>query len=213
MANRIVTYQQAFEEVLGLKFSDKLKAFVARLEKEGHTEKSICFTVWKKQDKLRAFKNDSRFLSVLENEVNKWSWKKDDPRWKEYWKRKEEEEKAKRLRKGIEAMHSDEQAMSCLARYVKKPPKKPEGFIYFMQGQCGGPIKIGCSSSPEKRLKELQTGYPDTLVLLLMIPGNEAIERALHRQFKASKLKGEWFRPDDYVVEAIKELRNKFGTR
>lgn len=211
MANRVLTYNQAFEDVLGLRFDDKLKSFVARLEKEGHTEKSICFTIWKKQDKLRVYKHDSRFMSILENEINKWSWKKDDPRWVEYNKRKAEYAKTQRYLKELHRISEDSRSLAYLDKELKRPPKHPKGYVYFIQGECGGAIKIGYSVSPEKRLKELQTGYPDTLIVILMVPGDESTERALHRKFDASRLKGEWFRPDNYVIEAIKDLQRKVG--
>lgn len=213
MAHRITTYEEAFEGVLGIKVSDKIKGFLKRMETEGHTEKSICFTIWKKQDKLLAFKNDSRFLTVLESEINKWSWKKDDPRWQEYWNRKKEAEKAGRIRKELDQIRKDETQHNIINANAQKPPKKVKGYVYFIQGQCGGAIKIGYSASPEKRLKELQTGYPDTLMILLMLPGSESTERALHREFEASRLQGEWFRPDEYVIKRIKELKSKFTVK
>ncbi len=107
-------------------------------------------------------------------------------------------------------IRKDEWELKQIESRAKHPPSKPKGYVYFIQGQCGGAIKIGFSVSPEKRLKELQTGYPDTLTILLMIPGSESTETTLHRQFDASRLKGEWFRPDDYLIEKIKELKAKF---
>ena len=209
MAYRVTKYEQAFEVILGIKFDAKLQAFVARMEREGHTEKSICFTIWKKQDKICAFKGDSRFFSILENEINKWSWKKDDPRWDEYWARKNEAERAKRIRQEIDNCRTDEKELGIIDKGTQKRPKKHKGYVYFLQGQCGGAIKIGYSINPEKRLRELQTGYPDTLIILLMIPGSEASESALHRQFEASRLNGEWFRPDNLLIDKIKELKAK----
>lgn len=211
MPYRITNYKDAFEGVLEIKFDEKWKRFVQNLEKEGHTEKSISFAIWKSQDKLLAFKNDSRFLSILRNEINKWSWKKGDPRWDEYWRRKREAEKAEAIRRELENYTEDEQELANIEKNAKKPPKKCKGYIYFIQGLCGGAIKIGYSKNPEKRLAELQTGYPDTLTILLMIPGTEATERTLHRQFEASRLKGEWFRPDKYVIDKIKELKAMYG--
>jgi len=211
MPIRITTYKQAFEDVLGVPFDEKMQAIVRELEKEGHTEKGISFAIWRSQDKLLAFKRDSRFISILKNEINKWSWKKDDPRWVEYWNRKREEERAERIRKEIDACIQEERGLKEIDWRAAKPPKKPKGYIYFFQGQCGGAIKIGYSVDPQKRLKELQTGYPDTLKVLLMIPGSENTERALHKHFEASRLKGEWFRPDPYVIEKIKELKAKYG--
>lgn len=211
MPYRITTYKQAFEEVLGIDFDDELQRFVKELEKEGHTEKSISFAIWRTQDKLRAFSGDSRFLSILRNEINKWSWKKGDPRWEEYWRRKREAEKAKAMRRELENYMADQKEFARIERFAKNPPKKCKGYVYFIQGLCGGAIKIGFSKNPEKRLAELQTGYPDSLTIILMIPGTEATERAIHREFEASRLKGEWFRPDKYVLDRIKELKAMHG--
>lgn len=209
MAARITTYEQAFD-LICVPFNDRMKSFVARMEREGHTEKSIAFAVWRKQDKLLAFKGDSRFMSILGNEINKWSWKKDDPRWQEYWNRKNEEKKAVAIRREIDVVQKAEYALELLDKHDKLPKRqKPKGYVYFIQGQCGGAIKIGYSLCPEKRLRELQTGYPDTLMILLMIPGTESTEAALHRQFESSRLKGEWFRPDSALIDAIKELKSK----
>jgi hypothetical protein len=199
---KIVTYKDAFE-LIGVKQGDKINSLIKSMESEGHTEKSISFSIWRSREKLRAFKNDSRFLTILKNEIRKWSWPKNDPRWIEYWDRKNEEKKAELIRKEIE----EQEICNCdnLTR------KKFKGFIYFFQGQSGGAIKIGYSSSPEKRLKELQTGYPDALKILLMIPGDEKTERIIHRQLKEFRLKGEWFKPDRYVVDKIKELKARYG--
>mgnify|MGYP000456709959 CR=1 FL=1 len=213
MPYRVTTYEDAFVGVLGIKIDDRIKKLIKELEVEGHTEKSIAFSIWKSQEKLLTFKGDSRFLSVLRNEVNKWSWKKDDPRWQEYWRRKKEEEKAKKIRQQLEYIREDEREFKSIEERAngKKRIKKATGYVYFIQGLCGGAIKIGFSKNPEVRLKELQTGYPDTLTILLMIPGTEATERAIHRKFEASRLKGEWFRPDDYLIEEMKKLKKMYS--
>ncbi len=210
MPYRINTYEEAFD-LIGVALTDNVRAKLKKLELEGHTEKSICFVIWKTQAKLMAFKYDNRFWGVFVNEVNKWSWKKDDPRWDEYWKRKKEAERAEAIRKEITRVNRDEKELKRIDTRAKRPIKKIKGYVYFIQGLCGGAIKIGYSADPSKRLKELQTGYPDTLTLVLMIPGDENTERALHNQFEASRLKGEWFRPDRYVIDKIKELKLKYN--
>lgn len=211
MAYRVTTYEDAFVHTLDIQMDGPVKAFIAKMESQGHTEKGICFAIWKKQDKLFAYKRDKRFWTILENEINKWSWPKGDPRWEEYWKRKREEARAANVRKEIDAMREQEEEQKLIESRAKKPPKKTKGYVYFIQGECGGAIKVGYSANPEKRLKELQTGYPDTLILLLMIPGTESTERALHREFESSRLNGEWFRPDKQVIDRIKELTAKYG--
>jgi hypothetical protein len=210
MPDRITTYQQAFIGVLGIPLDGEMQQLVRSLEKEGHTEKGISFSIWRSQDKLNAFKNDKRFIGILRNEINKWSWKKDDPRWIQYWNRKNEAVKAGKIRKEIDDYYDDKYEIEAIEERAKKPSRKFKGYVYFIQGLCGGAIKIGYSASPEKRLKQIQTGYPDTLAILLMIPGNENTERTLHRQLEGAKLKGEWFRPDTIVIDKIKELKVKF---
>lgn len=77
------------------------------------------------------------------------------------------------------------------------------GYVYFIQGEDGGPIKIGWSESPEDRLSALQTGYPARLVLLGTIPGERALEGKTHRRFRHLRLHNEWFRPAADLVRFI----------
>lgn len=99
--------------------------------------------------------------------------------------------------------------MAVLDKSISRKRASHTGYVYFIQGQCGGAIKIGYSMNPTERLKELQTGYPDTLKILLIIPGDLNTEKALHRKFEGSRLKGEWFRPDDYLINSIKEFSSR----
>ena len=209
---KVTTYQQAFEGELGMKVDDNVKGFIREMEAKGHTEKSICFSIWKGSEKICAFKGDSRFFNILRNEIGKWSWPEGDPRWDEYWKRKNEEKKAAAIREEIELAAEYEGEVQAIEKRAEKVPKNVKGFVYFFQGECGGAIKIGYSRDPEKRLRTIQTGYPDTIKILLIIPGTEKTEKILHKQFGKSRLKGEWFRPDDYVIEEIKELNRKYST-
>lgn len=209
---KITTYEQAFEQVLGIKFDDKLKVFVKALEKDGHTEKSISYTIWRTQDKLNKFIDDSRFLSILLNEVNKYSWKKNDPRWDTYWKKRNEEEKAKKITdelKKHQAIENRRQGIekAKITRYKNRYP----GFVYFVQGEFGGGIKIGYSKTPESRLKQLQTSYPDTLKILVLVPGNNKDEKTYHRKFEHIKLNGEWFKPEKELLDEIENLKTKHG--
>lgn len=212
MSDRVATYAQAFLGVLDMPMDAKIKEFIKKLEQDGHTEKGISFSIWRSQDKLNAFKNDRRFMSILTNEINKWSWTKDDPRWVEYWNKKNESTKAERMRKEIKEFVCDENKLDLINNPNGEGQVRHRGYIYFIQGQCGGAIKIGYSLSPSARLRTLQTGYPDTLRILLLIPGNESTEQMLHRQFEEMRLKGEWFRPDKRLTDKIKELKIKYDS-
>jgi hypothetical protein len=202
MPVRITKYEQAFE-LIRVPLNDKAIGILARLEKEGHTEKSICFAVWKEEEKLYQYRRDERFWGIFINSVRKWSWPKGDPRWDEYWKKKNEEKRAKKIQDEIRRQQE-------LKRQANG--KRFPGYIYFVQGENGGPIKIGYTKDIAERIRALQTGYPDTLKLLLAIPGNVAKEQLLHLEFKEYRLHGEWFKPVKKVLDKIAELEAKFGT-
>ena len=57
--------------------------------------------------------------------------------------------------------------------------------------------KIGFSKNPQARLKQLQTGNAEQLVLhhYIEVPDNRTrlIEKFLHKDIGYKKLKGEWF--------------------
>lgn len=72
--------------------------------------------------------------------------------------------------------------------------------IYFIQIGSSGPIKIGHSLQPEQRMRQLQTAHPVTLRLLGVMRGTKERERILHTHFDWLRLRGEWFRPDEYLT-------------
>ena len=80
---KITTYTEAFD-LINVTLTQKVMERMREYEKQGHTEKCICYTIWRKADKLKAFRMDSRFWAVFDNELRKYSWTKDAPRWKEY---------------------------------------------------------------------------------------------------------------------------------
>lgn len=96
MPSRIETYRQAFS-LISVEKNDKVNQLLEKLESEGRNERSICFAIWKSQDKLMLYRSDSRFYSILENEIRKWSWGRDDPRWKLREQIKESEKVLKEL--------------------------------------------------------------------------------------------------------------------
>jgi hypothetical protein len=78
-------------------------------------------------------------------------------------------------------------------------------FLYCIannNGQC----KFGFSKNPESRVRALQTGSSEELVLLETVPvGDRSVremERLLHREFAHLRSRGEWFRisPEDGVA-------------
>lgn len=80
---KITKYDEAFD-LIGITPNDKINSMIKRLEIAGRKEKNICYAIWKGKDKIISFRGDSRFYSILENEIKKWCFGKNDPRWEEY---------------------------------------------------------------------------------------------------------------------------------
>lgn len=70
----------------------------------------------------------------------------------------------------------------------------PVGRIYFIQAECGGPIKIGFARDVASRMKGLQTSHHERLVCLVHICGTMDEEQLLHKDYAAYRLEGEWFK-------------------
>ena len=67
--------------------------------------------------------------------------------------------------------------------------------LYIIQSSNNGCFKIGRSKHPEKRLKQLQTGSPYKLKLILVLENEGRQEKSLHMRFPKADItcKGEWF--------------------
>lgn len=85
-------------------------------------------------------------------------------------------------------------------------------YVYFIQGESTKLIKIGKANDPIERLKGLQTGSPDKLVLLGVIPCTsvQVQEVALHEDFQAFKVHGEWFSPSPELLEYISKATTPY---
>lgn len=66
-------------------------------------------------------------------------------------------------------------------------------WLYVIQSKQGGPVKIGVSKVPERRVKDLQVAQPYELVLLGCIQCRPFVEMELHEVLKDSKTQDEWF--------------------
>jgi hypothetical protein len=73
--------------------------------------------------------------------------------------------------------------------------------VYFIA--CNDAVKIGTAVNVTSRFNTLQIGNPDPLCLLGAIPGDEILEKALHRRFKHLRIRGEWFRNTDELAAFI----------
>ena len=83
-----------------------------------------------------------------------------------------------------------------------------DGFVYFIKMEETGEIKIGFTEkNPKERLKDLQTGNSNKLILLGYIDGTNQDEFNLHQEFSEERKSiGEWFKPSPRLEFRIKEL-------
>jgi hypothetical protein len=77
--------------------------------------------------------------------------------------------------------------------------------VYFITTEePDGPIKIGLSFRPERRMAEMQAHSPVKLKLIGHIPGSYPHEDFLHDRFKKYRLHGEWFSGE--ILEDVEKL-------
>lgn len=78
--------------------------------------------------------------------------------------------------------------------------------VYFVQQGNGGPIKVGTTNDLQRRLAQLQTASPSDLVLIAVAPGGAELEASIHARCAEFRLRGEWFRAEDALLDAIAEV-------
>lgn len=89
------------------------------------------------------------------------------------------------------------------AGYTTTPTARQADYLYLMR--CGPYVKIGVSTQPDKRLREVGVGAPDQVTLLGAWRHDQAwrIEETLHRKFAAARTQGEWFVLNDDTVRSL----------
>lgn len=75
-------------------------------------------------------------------------------------------------------------------------------YVYFVQAEYGGAVKIGKARNPRTRVNELQCGNPDLLVIRAVIVAARSTEGNLHRALDDYRLEGEWFHLADELIPA-----------
>jgi hypothetical protein len=76
--------------------------------------------------------------------------------------------------------------------------------VYFLES--AGLVKIGMTTGMDYRLKSLRTMSAVPIDYLTSTPGSYGIERALHLHFAEHRSHGEWFRPNEPLVNLIEVL-------
>jgi len=99
--------------------------------------------------------------------------------------------------------------------HFRKPrPEAPKSSprltnIYVIQGENGGPVKIGRSSTPHSRASYLQCGNPYELRVVKCFSGVPSrLERQLHVRLQKYQVRNEWFAEEalGLVADLVREL-------
>jgi hypothetical protein len=73
------------------------------------------------------------------------------------------------------------------------PNASVEGNVYFVEAAGRRMVKIGYATNVNKRIRTLQIGSPDRLVLVHVMPGTRETESLFHGRFQRYRARGEWF--------------------
>lgn len=89
-------------------------------------------------------------------------------------------------------------------------------YVYLIQSgiRKSDPVKVGMSKHPEKRIKQLQTGNPKDLRILLIIKCESSskaflVEKSLHSILASTNIKNEWYSVSkSRILKALNLLAN-----
>jgi Meiotically up-regulated gene 113 len=90
--------------------------------------------------------------------------------------------------------------------WCRRTPRS--SFVYFIQALPETPVKIGVAENVRCRLASLQTGNPELLRALAVLPGTHELEWQLHNKFKADRRSGEWFEAEAIDFEWVQRLND-----
>lgn len=82
-------------------------------------------------------------------------------------------------------------------------------FVYFIQIENDGPIKIGLSENPKRRLIGIQPSIPYKIHFLSSIKGTDRLEANIKKRFQEDIIRGEWFKPTNRLINFVKNLEPK----
>lgn len=94
--------------------------------------------------------------------------------------------------------------------------EKNKSFVYLIKAgrDSKAPIKIGVAGDVHKRLKQLQTGNPKELILVMHFQCNDRshafrLEKSMHEILDGQRLCGEWFKVTrSRLMKVINNLGN-----
>lgn len=88
-----------------------------------------------------------------------------------------------------------------------EPPTRTIGYVYCVQRGDAGSVKIGFTTSYQSgRIPALDTASDVELRVLAFVPGGRTLEKRLHRELAADRMRREWFHPAPEVLARIRQL-------
>ncbi len=78
--------------------------------------------------------------------------------------------------------------------------------VYFAKSRLSGLIKIGVSTDPRSRLRNLDSATPGGIDVLAVVRGDRSHESTLHTLFATARVNGEWFEPVEALDRHIERL-------
>ena len=113
-----------------------------------------------------------------------------------------------------DALHRPSQlTVAEAARIMREAMRDRRGslvWLYAIQAGDGGPIKIGMTRNPAERLATLQQGNAEHLHGIAAWSGFPFEEKQIHQEFADARLRGEWFKPTDALVDLVLRLGGDF---
>lgn len=78
--------------------------------------------------------------------------------------------------------------------------------VYFLHAKDVGLVKVGRTKSLRRRVSQLQTGCPYDISLIGAVKGGRITEKFLHSRLASVRVRGEWFKADEFSLKYIREL-------
>ena len=103
-------------------------------------------------------------------------------------------------------------SLSDVSNLIKESKLKAENvvYVYVVENEVTGSVKVGVSSSPSKRLSSLQTGTEHKLNLVHVSDATAVVsEKKVHRMLNEACIRGEWFNVStDEAISAVSYVVN-----
>ncbi|MCM1221537.1 MAG: GIY-YIG nuclease family protein [Lachnospiraceae bacterium] len=82
-----------------------------------------------------------------------------------------------------------------------------KAYVYILKVSPDGVYKIGVSKDVEKRVKQLQTGNPESIEIVKKFLSNYPykIESVMHRRFQYNHVQGECYYLSEHDIETFEE--------